>query len=723
MVKRKSIVRRNIIWILLISIVFTSAFSVDLKADTLAENTEFVEIEPTETTEETDTETERSELTQSVESGVITDPATEITDIPEASGISDIAETTESGDLADRPETAVALTESETDAVLSKETTTEESAAVESEPAEQPAPTDKSGAEQEESATDQEESATEQEESGTEQEESATEESATAESNEDAQSDETKDLPAQTRRSRQSHVTRYIYANSIIRSAPNGSIITTLKMPLFVTGTIQGAWLKFTYNGSTAYVAMSVTTTNNPPITGYAKSAINVRKTPGGAVIGTVIRGDQVKGVLVGNWVKFTYNGSTGYVYVPLLQNSPVEQKYVYIKAGSNLRNSPNGQVIEKLDMPIYLKANVAGNWLYFQRNNRLNYVYNSNTQTTPLTVTGYLRGDTNARVSPDINSEIYEKLPIGSDISGTMKGDWVSFIVDNYYYSKTYYVHVGMIRKDPIIQVRYAKSDTNVRKYNNLKQITGKMIRGDFIKGRVIGDYIIENKNGIDMAVYRHNLSATPIPYAGYAIPNTNVRSAPNGSVLGKYSQVTYVNGTWQGNWLKIQYQGRTGYIYRTQLRSNNPNQAVTNQTSFTGADGTVVEGTPLTYGQMEQFLNLINEHRKNNGVTPLAYDYNWLEGGNIRAAEVTYKFDHTRPDGSSFDTAVPIDYCFGYSGEMIGSCSKNVETLFKRWKNIPANNKKLLNSDFDTVMFTGMFTKNDSPKWVAFFNRTEPW
>ncbi|MGB4609028.1 MAG: hypothetical protein WBH77_00210, partial [Saccharofermentanales bacterium] len=532
MVKRKNTVIRNIIWILLISIVFTSVFSVDVKAETLVENAETAEtaetIGSTKTTEETE-ETAISEPTQPVESDVITDPATEITDVPEASDIAEIAETieavdeiaeiTESEDLADSPETVVTLTESETDEVLSEETTsdsegtspentvtteestsaetiaeeqettteettveqetsTEETVSEESEPAEQPAPTDKSGAEQEESATEQEESATEQEESATEQEESATEqeESATAESNEAAQSDETKDLPAQTRRSRQSHVTRYIYANSIIRSAPNGSIITTLKMPLFVTGTIQGAWLKFTYNGSTAYVAMSVTTTNNPPITGYAKSAINVRKTPGGAVIGTVIRGDQVKGVLVGNWVKFTYNGSTGYVYVPLLQDSPVEQKYVYIKAGSNLRNSPNGQVIEKLDMPIYLKANVAGNWLYFQRNNRLNYVYNSNTQTTPLTVTGYLRGDTNARVSPDINSEIYEELPIGMEISGTMNGNWVEFIFEGYWCSQTCYVHIGTLRKDPIIQVRYAKSDINVRNYNNLKHIVGKM-------------------------------------------------------------------------------------------------------------------------------------------------------------------------------------------------------------------------------------------------------
>ncbi|MGI6580643.1 MAG: CAP domain-containing protein [Saccharofermentanales bacterium] len=699
MFKQKNKVIRNLIWFLLISIVLTSVFSVDVKAETLEDNTEIVET---------------------------------------IEAVDDVAETTESEDLADSPETA-ALTESETDEVLSEEatsdsetispentvaseeststetiaeepelrteettveqeTSTEETAAEESEAAEQPAPTEVMSEEQQESAK---------------------EESATAESNEDAQSDETKDSPAQSRSSRQSQVTRYIYANSIIRNAPNGTPITTLKMPLFVQGTIEGAWLKFTYNGATAYVANSVTTTNNPPITGYAKTNINVRSFPGRDVIGTVIRGDQVKGVLVGDWVKFTYNGSTGYVYVPLLQDSPIEQRSVYIKAGSNLRKSPNGQVAETLEMPIYADANVAGNWLYFKRNNQMNYVYNSNTQTEPLTVTGYLTGDTDAYIAPNVTSVVFYTLPIGMEISGTMNGNWVKFYYPQRGCSfKYFYIQIEKLCKDPIIQVRYAKSDTNLRNYKNLNHITGIMSRGDFIKGRVIGDYIIENKNGIDMAVYRHILSETPITYAGYVIPNTNVRSAPNGSVLGKYTNYTYVSGIWQDNWLKVQYQGQTGYVYRSQLRRNTPDQFVTNQTSFIGVDGTVVEGTPLTYGEMEQFLDLINQHRKNNGAAPLAYDYNWLEGGNIRAAEITYEFSHTRPDGSSWDTAVPTGYSYA-AGENIAKKHRDVEAVFEGWKNSPSHNSNMLRSYFDTMIFTGITLDNGLRTWVTIFGK----
>ena len=115
-------------------------------------------------------------------------------------------------------------------------------------------------------------------------------------------------------------LTCYVKAGSNIRSAPGGTIIATLKMPIFVTGTIQGSYLKFIYNGKTAYVAMGLTTTTSPPITGYTKSAVNVRSSPGGSVIGTLPANRKVSGTLVGNWVKFTYSGKTGYIYASLLK-------------------------------------------------------------------------------------------------------------------------------------------------------------------------------------------------------------------------------------------------------------------------------------------------------------------------------------------------------------------------------------------------------------------
>ena len=91
-------------------------------------------------------------------------------------------------------------------------------------------------------------------------------------------------------------------------------------MPLYVTATAEGSWFRFTLNGQTCYVHSSRTQISSPPITGYASIEMNVRSAPNGAVIGRISRGEKVVGTLEGNWVRHTYNGTTGYVYAALLQ-------------------------------------------------------------------------------------------------------------------------------------------------------------------------------------------------------------------------------------------------------------------------------------------------------------------------------------------------------------------------------------------------------------------
>lgn len=236
------------------------------------------------------------------------------------------------------------------------------------------------------------------------------------------------------------NVTRYIVANSIIRSSPNGNIITTLKMPILVNGTLEGAWLKFSYNGNPAYVATGLTTTNNPAITGYAKSAVNVRNAPGGSVIGTIPIGRQVKGVLVGNMVRFTYNNKTGYIYASLLQSTPVKVTR-YIVANSIIRSSPNGNIITTLKMPILVSGTIEGSWLKFTYNGSTAYAAMSVTTTTNPPVTGYTKSSVNVRNAP--NGSVIGSLPANRQVSGVLVGNWVKFT----YSGKTGYIYASLLR------------------------------------------------------------------------------------------------------------------------------------------------------------------------------------------------------------------------------------------------------------------------------------
>ena len=239
-------------------------------------------------------------------------------------------------------------------------------------------------------------------------------------------------------------VTTYIKANSIIRSAPNGSMITKLWRPLLVNGTLEGAWFRFIYEGYPAYVASSLTTTSNPPITGYAKSAINVRNAPGGSVIGTIPIGRQVKGVLVGNMVRFTYNNRTGYISASLLQATPV-QVTRYIIANSIIRSAPNGSIIIRTWRPLLVSGTIEGAWLKFTYNSRTAYVAMSLTTTNNPAMTGYAKQKLYVRNTP--NGSVVGTIPRGYKVSGVLVGNMVRFT----YNGKTSYVYASLLQKDSV--------------------------------------------------------------------------------------------------------------------------------------------------------------------------------------------------------------------------------------------------------------------------------
>ncbi|MGI6580244.1 MAG: leucine-rich repeat protein [Saccharofermentanales bacterium] len=236
-------------------------------------------------------------------------------------------------------------------------------------------------------------------------------------------------------------VTRYVKAGSNIRSTLAGTIIETLKMPILVTGTITGSYLRFTYKGQTVYVAMSLTTTQNPPITGYAKSAVNVRNAPGGSIIGTLPVGRQVKGVLAGNMVRFTYSSQTGYVYVSMLQATPVRVTR-YVVANSIIRSAPGGSIIARPWRPLLASGTIQGAWLKFTYNGKTAYVAMSSTTTQNPPITGYTKSTVNVRSTP--NGSVIGSLPANRKVSGVLVGNWVKFT----YAGRTGYISASLLKK-----------------------------------------------------------------------------------------------------------------------------------------------------------------------------------------------------------------------------------------------------------------------------------
>ncbi|MGI6580249.1 MAG: leucine-rich repeat protein [Saccharofermentanales bacterium] len=356
------------------------------------------------------------------------------------------------------------------------------------------------------------------------------------------------------------YVKRYIKANYNIRETPNGKVITKLWRPLYVTGTKQGGWYKFTYNSKPAYVVMEATTTDPPPMTGYAKGNLNMRDVPGGSIIGTIPIGHKVQGKLVGNTVETTYNGKTGYVYASLLQKDPV-QVTRYVKAGSNIRSTPGGTIIETLKMPILVTGTITGSYLRFTYKGQTVYVAMSLTTTQNPPITGYAKSTVNVRNAP--GGSIIGTLPVGRQVKGVLAGNMVRFT----YSSQTGYVYVSMLQATPVRVTRYVVANSIIRSAPG-GSIIARPWRPLLVSGTIQGAWLKFTYNGRTAYVAMSSTTTQNPPITGYTKSTVNVRSTPNGSIIGSLPANRKVSGVLVGNWVKFTYADRTGYISASLLK-----------------------------------------------------------------------------------------------------------------------------------------------------------
>ena len=98
-------------------------------------------------------------------------------------------------------------------------------------------------------------------------------------------------------------------------------------------------------------------------------------------------------------------------------------------------------------------------------------------------------------------------------------------------------------------------------------------------------------------------------------------------------------------------------------------------------------------------QVLELVNQERAKEGLSPLALDEKLTESALIRAGELKISFSHTRPDGSPCGTA--LDETGAYdgasrSGENIAVVYGDAKTVVNAWMDSPGHRSNILDPGF---------------------------
>ena len=117
----------------------------------------------------------------------------------------------------------------------------------------------------------------------------------------------------------------------------------------------------------------------------------------------------------------------------------------------------------------------------------------------------------------------------------------------------------------------------------------------------------------------------------------------------------------------------------------TNNNNNGNTN--TDTGTDTTNKSYT-------QQVVDLVNAERAKEGLSPLTIDPKVEKAATVRANEIQSNFDHTRPNGSSFSTAL-TEQGVNYrgAGENIAWGQRTPQEVVTAWMNSPGHRANIMN------------------------------
>ncbi|MBO4976525.1 MAG: hypothetical protein J6C54_02110 [Lachnospiraceae bacterium] len=118
-----------------------------------------------------------------------------------------------------------------------------------------------------------------------------------------------------------------------------------------------------------------------------------------------------------------------------------------------------------------------------------------------------------------------------------------------------------------------------------------------------------------------------------------------------------------------------------------------------------------------VQQVVNLVNEERAKEGLAPLTLDTKVSAAAQVRAREIVTSFSHTRPDGTSFATALKEqNISYRRAGENIAWGQKSPEAVMDAWMNSSGHRANIMNPNFTTIGI-GYYQVNGVNYWCQLF------
>jgi len=121
-----------------------------------------------------------------------------------------------------------------------------------------------------------------------------------------------------------------------------------------------------------------------------------------------------------------------------------------------------------------------------------------------------------------------------------------------------------------------------------------------------------------------------------------------------------------------------------------------------------------------IKEVVDLVNAERAKEGLSPLTLDIKVQAAAQVRATECEQSFSHTRPDGSSFATALKEqNVSYRGAGENIAWGQRSPQAVMNAWMNSAGHRVNIMNPNFTSIGVGYYQNANGTNYWCQLFTR----
>lgn len=158
------------------------------------------------------------------------------------------------------------------------------------------------------------------------------------------------------------------------------------------------------------------------------------------------------------------------------------------------------------------------------------------------------------------------------------------------------------------------------------------------------------------------------------------------------------------------------TGANEETTTNTNTGNTESNTTTETPATQTPTIETETKSYAQ--QVVDLVNVERAKEGLAALTIDANVAKAATVRAGEIQTRFEHVRPDGSGFVTALKEQgVTYKGAGENIAWGQRTPQEVVTAWMNSAGHRANIMNPNYVKIGVGNTQNSSGTQYWVQIF------